>query len=145
MLKNKLKLAEASLNKARKLLEQRNNEKKELEEQLQETNLFTAKAVYLNKFLMREGLSRKVQRQIVEHLDKAATIAEAKVVYNRIKTKLNESASTSQQLGGSSSKVATPGSVKLNESSQPEQTQTENQSLNEGFDLTRWKKLANIK
>lgn len=144
-LQNKLKLAEASLAKARNLLEQRNKEKADLEAQIQETYLFTAKTVYLNKFLMREGLSKKVQRQIVEHLDKATTVAEAKVVYNKIKTKLNESVATSQKLGGSSSKVATPGSVKLNENSQPEQTKTENQPLNEGFDLDRWKKLAKIK
>lgn len=140
-LRKQLKVYEARLARARRLLEAKNKEAKVLETQLLETNLFTAKTVYLNKFLMREGLSKATQRSIVEFLDKAKTIAEAKAVYGKIKNRLNESKSTSRKLVGSSSKVATPGSVKLHENSQKQAASGQNGV----FNTARWKELAKIK
>lgn len=141
------RLAEQKLARARKLLESRSREVISLKGQLHETNLFTAKTVYLNKFLMREGLSKSTQRQIVEFLDKARTIAEAKSAYSKIKNRLNESAAATSRkmVVGSSSKVAKPGSVKLNENNNSQRRTGQMDSDAAVFDANRWKQLANIK
>jgi hypothetical protein len=88
-----------------------------LKKEMAETNLFLAKLVYLNKFLVREDLNRSVKQQIVEHLDRATTIAEAKVIYGKINRKLDEAvAKQTAPVVGSASKPTTAGSVRLNES-----------------------------
>jgi hypothetical protein len=110
----------------------------ELSRQLHETNLFAAKAVYLNKFLMREGLSKKVVRQIVEHLDGAKTLAEAKTIYNKIEEKLNKNAPQTK-LTGSASRATRSGAANRLQ---------ENVSLNGNkqlIDVERWQRLAGIK
>ena len=88
-----------------------------LKKEMAKTNLFLAKLVYLNKFLVREDLNRSVKQQIVEHLDRATTIAEAKVIYGKINRKLDEAvAKQTAPVVGSASKPTTAGSVRLNES-----------------------------
>lgn len=134
----KAKLAESRVQKARKLIRSRDARISKLETALQEQNLFTAKAVYLNKFLMREGLSKKAMRQIVEHLDGAKTLAEAKAIYTKIKSKLDEHVKTSRKLAGSASKVTTPGSAKLNESISRESAPSDQ------VQVTRWQQIAGI-
>ena len=52
-----------------------------LKKQLQEMNLFNAKLLFANKLMQNRGLSTKQQRAIVEALDKASTIKEAKLLY----------------------------------------------------------------
>jgi hypothetical protein len=112
-----------------------------LKKELAETNLFLSKLLYLNKFLQMEGLSRKQKQHIVEHLDKAKTIAEAKEVYGKIKNKLNE-ATTSGKPTGSSSKAVGTGSARL--------TESVNGTNGSGVDpvvgtFDRWQTLAQIK
>lgn len=137
------RLAIVSENKAReavKLLKAKDSQLNEYKEALKEQNLFTAKAVYLNKFLMREGLSKSAMRQIVEHLDRAQTLAEAKTIYNKIKLSLDKHVSkTSGKLAGSASRVTSPGSAKLTESVSRD-TSKSNQ-----FEVARWQKMAGIK
>lgn len=155
LMEKKMKLKEARLRRlrARKLHEARartlaaarksqtkpiSREVVNLKKQLNETNLFTAKAVYLNKFLMREGLSKKVVRQIVEHLDRAQTLAEAKSIYTKIDEKLKRSAPQTK-LAGSASKATRSGAANRLQ---------ENVSLNGNkqlIDVDRWQKLAGIK
>jgi hypothetical protein len=102
---------------------------------LQEANLFIAKNVYFTKFLQRGDLSKSNLTKIVEHLDRATTVQEAKDIYTKIKTKLAESVAASKKLNGSSSKVTSSGSpVSLNES-----VSNEDVILRE-----RWQKLARI-
>lgn len=139
--KKRAMVAESRVKAARNLIKSREARINELNEALAAQNLFTAKAVYLNKFLMREGLSKKALRQIVEHLDRARTLAEAKTIYTNIKVRLDEHVSnTSRKLAGSASKVTTPGSAKLNESISRD-TQTSEDSIQ----VERWQQLANIK
>jgi len=103
--------------KARRLAEAKRAEAATLKKEMAETNLFLSKLVYLNKFLVREDLSRKVKQQIVEHLDRASTITEAKEIYTKIVKKLDEAAAAqTAPVVGSASKPTTAGSARLNES-----------------------------
>lgn len=140
--KKRAMVAESRVKAARNLIKSREARINELNEALAAQNLFTAKAVYLNKFLMREGLTKKALRQIVEHLDRARTLAEAKTIYTNIKVRLDEHVSnTSRKLAGSASKVTMPGSAKLNESISRDSTTSSEDSIQ----VERWQKLANIK
>ena len=47
-------------------------------------NLFNAKLLYVNKLMQNRNVSSKQQRAIVEALDNAKTISEAKLVYESI-------------------------------------------------------------
>lgn len=140
----KNKLLEKKLARAAKLLEEKDNQMSELKKQLVETNLFTAKAVYYSKFLQRslneKALNKKVLQQIVEHLDKGKTVAETKAIYKKIEQKLNEHATASRKLDGSSSKVTKPGSANLTEGKAPQAGRNPDAQTPE-----RWKLLAGIK
>ena len=59
-----------------------------LKRQLQEMNLFNAKLLFANKLMQNRGLSTKQQRAIVEALDKASTIKEAKLLYQTLSSSL---------------------------------------------------------
>ena len=107
-------------------------ENKELKKQLDEMNLFNAKLLYVNKLIQNRNVSSKQQRAIVEALDNAKTIREAKLVYESITRSLNNKKSLSEgtrRVLGSSSKPTRSGSSTVNES-----TQTD-----------RWATLAGIK
>lgn len=137
-------LLEKKLRRAVKLLEARKQEVSNLNKQLVETNLFTSKAVYYSKFLQRalseKALTKKALQQIVEHLDKGASVAETKAIYTKIKRRLDEHASASRKLGGSSSKVTKPGSANLTEAAQPQAGHN-----SDGQSANRWQVLAGIK
>lgn len=134
-----LRLREA---KARKLVEAHRAESKQLKTEMAETNLFLSKLLYLNKFLQKEGLSRKVKQQIVEHLDRATSLAEAKDIYLKIKKKLDESLTgrPSAPLAGSASKPTAAGSARLQESAKAASQGDE--TIVGTFE--RWQKLAKI-
>ncbi len=132
--------------KARRLAEAKRAEAATLKNEMAETNLFLSKLVYLNKFLVREDLSRKVKQQIVEHLDRASTIAEAKEIYGKIVKKLDEAAAAqTAPVVGSASKPTTAGSATLNES--VSRAATSGGSAGEPVIGTfdKWQILANIK
>lgn len=132
--------------KLTKMVKVRNQKIQELTEALATQNLFTAKVVYLNKFLMREGLSKKALRQIVEHFDRAKTLAEAKTVYKTIKTRLDEHVVSASNLTGSASKATTSGSAKpLNENRTHSQDVNTQNDGDTSASVERWKKLAAIK
>lgn len=143
-LARKTKLLEKKLSQALRMLEEKEKQVEGLNKQLAETNLFTSKAVYYSKFLQRalseKALTKKSLQQIVEHLDKGTTVAETKAIYTKIKRRLDEHATASRKLGGSSSKVTKPGSASLTEGAQP---QTGHES--EGPTPNRWQVLAGIK
>jgi hypothetical protein len=104
-----------------------------LRNKLAETNLFNAKLVYSNKLLQNESLSRKQKAQIIERLDEAKTLREAKLVYESL---VKAMAGTSRPLRegaergvlGSSSRATRPAST----------------TLNEGVETERWARLAGI-
>jgi hypothetical protein len=132
--------------KARRLAEAKRAEAATLKKEMAETNLFLSKLVYLNKFLVREDLSRKVKQQIVEHLDRASTISEAKDIYGKIVRKLDEAAAAqTAPVVGSASKPTTAGSARLNES--VSRVATSGGSAGDPVIGTfeKWQILANIK
>ena len=64
----------------------------ELKKQLVEMNLFNAKLLYANKLMQNKNLSVKQQRAIVEALDNAKTIREAKLLYKSLSESLTRRA-----------------------------------------------------
>lgn len=130
-------VAESYLRKASGTMKKQVRENAILKKNLQEANLFTAKNVYLNKLMMREGLSKSTLRTIVAHLDRAKTIAEARTIYNRINARLNE-ASTKRKVT-SSSRVTRRPAGSLSESRRPVR-----RSNGGEINLQRWKKIAGI-
>ena len=86
----------------------RSNSKK-LEEELRKSNLSNAKLVYATKLMQNENLSEKQRLVVVEQLDKAQTVREAKKLFTALseaigkkESKLNEGVSSRNVLGGSS-------------------------------------------
>ena len=59
-----------------------------LKSQLVEMNLFNAKLLYANKLMQNKNLTMKQQRKIVEALDNAKTIREAKLLYKSLSESL---------------------------------------------------------
>ena len=58
--------------------------------QLDEMNLFNAKLLYANKLMQNRNVTPKQQRVIVEALDNAKTIREAKLLYQSLTASLNK-------------------------------------------------------
>lgn len=86
----------------------------QIKKQLVESQLFAAKALYLNKFSIREDLSRKQKHKIAKYLDGAKTLDEAKDVYNKVKRILDEAVTT--KTGSSAKPVTSGGSTVIKES-----------------------------
>jgi hypothetical protein len=106
--------------------------------QLSEMNLFNAKLLYANKLMQNRDLSIKQQRHIVESLDEAGTLNEAKLLFESLSKSLSKPARSGRNLTegsnrrtlGSSSRPVQSGSVK---------------PMNESVALDRWATLAGIK
>jgi hypothetical protein len=95
-------------------------ENKKLQKQLTEMNLFNAKLLYVNKLMQNRNVSSKQQRAIVEALDNAKTIREAKFLYEGLAKSLTKQTkklteSADRRLLSSSSKPTRGGSPALNE------------------------------
>ena len=104
------------------------------QKELKESNLFNAKLLYVNKLMQQHDLNTKQQRAIVEALDNAKTLREAKLLYTSLTDSLRKRRSTS-------------GS-KLNESrvlSGRSSTSTRSGSAaKSNVELDRWAKLAGL-
>lgn len=90
-----------------------------LRTQLTEMNLFNAKLLYANKLMQNRNVTPKQQRAIVEGLDKAKTLREAKLLYQSLTASLNKGTAKNRSLtesralrGGSSSKSTRPAGAK---------------------------------
>lgn len=103
-----------------------------LSKKLAETNLLNAKLLFTNKLLQAESLTARQKAQIIEQLDSAETIREAKLVYESLSKALMKTRTTVTEgrILGSSSQATRPAST---------------QKLNEGVEAERWAKLAGIK
>ena len=105
----------------------------ELKKHLQEMNLFNAKLLYANKLMQNKSLSPRQQRAVVEALDSAKTLREAKLLFQSLSNGVKKGKTLSEstdRVRGSSSK-STPRA-----SAQP---------LQEGAGQTdRWAILAGI-
>ena len=105
--------------------------------ELKESNLFNAKLLYVNKLMQQHDLNTKQQRAIVEALDNAKTLREAKLLY----TSLTDSLRKRKAKTGSSlneSRVLSGRSSQSTRSSAPASSKV-------STELTRWATLAGIK
>ena len=105
----------------------------ELQGQLSEMNVFNAKLLYANKLMQNKNLSTKQQRAIVEAMDSAKTVREAKLLYRSLtasmkkgKSSLTENTASRKILGASSrsTRSASPA--------------------NNGVEVDRWATLAGL-
>ena len=104
-----------------------------LREQLEEVNLFNAKLLYVNKLMQNRDLSPRQQRAIVESLDSAKSVREAKLLFTSLTESLKPKSGTVNEgrILGSSSRSTRSGSSPAN--------------LNESVEVDRWAILAGIK
>ena len=107
-------------------------ENRQLKQQLAEMNLFNAKLLYVNKLMQNRNVSSKQQRAIVEALDNAKTIREAKLVFES----LSRSVKKSSLKEGNARRV-------LGSSSKP--TRSSGSTITESAQTDRWATLAGIK
>jgi len=129
----KARVQEARNNQALKTrLVESENAISTLREQLEEVNLFNAKLLYVNKLMQNRDLSARQQRAVVESLDAAKTVREAKLLYTSLTESLkSKSGSTMNEnrVFGSSSRSTRSGSAS---------------NLNESVEADRWAILAGI-
>ena len=135
-------LKEAYNNEVRKnrALQQQLNEYRNaietLREQLSELNLFNAKLLFVNKISQSRDISAAQRKAVVEALDGAKNLREAKLIYTSLSESLDKgnSATLSESArrlspGHASRPTSSGGSTRLNESTQ----------------LDRWATLAGLK
>jgi hypothetical protein len=101
-----------------------------LRTQLNETQLLTARSLYLNKLFVRDDLSGTQKRKIVSYLDSARNLAEAKEIYNRVVRVLN---------------TAKKSGLMTESASKPAFLSEAPQFVEPSFDTSRWQMLAGMK
>jgi hypothetical protein len=104
-----------------------------LKGQLTEMNLFNAKLLYANKLIQNRNLTAKQQRAIVEALDNAKTLREAKLLYKSLTSSLKKVSRKNLQEGRSSRSLGS--SSRSTRSASP---------TNSGHEVDRWAVLAGI-
>jgi|13_taG_2_1085334.scaffolds.fasta_scaffold01178_2 conjugal transfer/entry exclusion protein len=107
--------------------------------QLQEMNLFNAKLLYANKLMQNKDLSIKQQRHIVESLDEAKTLGEAKILFESLSKSLVSGRKTSN------GKTLSEGAIRRRSSGYSSSPVKSAQTINESVALDRWATLAGIK
>ena len=122
---------EEVLKESRRVVRKAVNENKALRGHLHETQLLTARSLFVNKLFVRDELTGAQKRKIVEYLDSANTIAEAKEIYNRLVRVLDAGKKN--------------GAVIKESAQRPAQVLTETVSVEPSFDTSRWQILAGMK
>jgi hypothetical protein len=107
-----------------------------MKNQLSEMNLFNAKLLYANKLMQNRDLSASQQRHIVESLDQARTLREAKLLFEGLSKSLIKSSGRSGSLNESATRRIAGGSSRSTSSAQ---------ALNNRVETDRWALLAGIK
>ena len=107
--------------------------------QLSEMNLFNAKLLYANKLMQNRDLSIKQQRNVVESLDEAKTLGEAKILFESLSKSLVSNKSSRNSNKNLNESVTRRSS---NTSSSPVRSA---QPRNSNVALDRWATLAGIK
>lgn len=106
-----------------------------LKGQLVEMNLFNAKLLYANKLMQNKDLTVKQQRAIVEALDNAKTLREAKLLYKSLSESLARRAQKSGNLSENVNRTVLGSSSRSTRSAQP---------ASSGVEVDRWAVLAGI-
>jgi hypothetical protein len=104
-----------------------------LREQLEEVNLFNAKLLYVNKLMQNRDLTPRQQRAVVESLDSAKSVREAKLLFTSLTESLKSKSGTVNE-----------GRI-LGSSSRSTRSASPAASLNESVEADRWAILAGIK
>jgi hypothetical protein len=104
-----------------------------LRNQLIEMNLFNAKLLYANKLMQNRNVTSKQQRGIVEALDNAKTLREAKLLYKSLTTSLAKR----------SGKTLSEGRIAKTLGSSSRSTRSASPS-NNGNEVDRWAVLAGL-
>jgi len=107
-----------------------------MKKQLSEMNLFNAKLLYANKLMQNRDLSIKQQKHIVESLDEAGTLNEAKLLFESLSKSLSRPTRKGKNLNESANRRVLGSSSRSVRSAQP---------MNESVALDRWATLAGIK
>jgi len=84
-LNNKVKLLEEKLNKYKEVFPQ-------LKQQLEESNLQSARLHYQNRILNSDSLNERQKDRLVETISKANTVEEAKIIYETLQSAVGASA-----------------------------------------------------
>lgn len=124
--------AEEALKESRRVVRKAVNENKALRGHLHETQLLTARSLFVNKLFVRDELTGAQKRKIVEYLDSANTIAEAKEIYNRLVRVLDAGKKNGAMIKESAQRPAV-------------RYITETVSVEPSFDTSRWQILAGVK
>ena len=111
-------------------------ENKKLRAQLAETQLLTARSLFVSKLFAEHNLSTGTKQKIVEYIDSAQTVEEAKTKFGRVKKMLEEAAKPTRRTTGTSSKPSAVGAPVINESASP--------IMNLSMSPNRWMHLAGI-
>lgn len=118
----------------RRRLAEASRENNKLKRQLQEMNLFSAKLLYVNKIFNGKNVTAKQRRAIVEALDNAKTLREAKLLYRSILQSIDSKKST-DRLSENTTRVL-GSSSRTTPSAQP---------ASNGVETDRWATLAGLK
>lgn len=140
---HEMKIKAAKVVRMNRMLESKLSQYKKalrgMKTQLTEMNLFNAKLLYANKLMQNRDLTIKQQRNIVESLDEAKTLGEAKILFESLSKSLVRPVNTR-------SGNLTEGAVRrpMSSSSRPVSS-GQAKPMNESVALDRWATLAGIK
>ena len=138
---HEIKMKAAKVVRMNRMLERKLSQHKKalrkMKGQLTEMNLFNAKLLYANKLMQNRDLSIKQQKNIVESLDGAKTLSEAKILFESLTKSLSSKTNAGNRRLSEGSLRSPRGS-----SSQPVKSA---QTINENVALDRWATLAGIK
>lgn len=127
--------ASQELTEARKEIAQYKEAVADLKGQLVEMNLFNAKLLYANKLMQNKDLTMKQQKAIVEALDNAKTLREAKLLFKSLTESLNRR---------TGSKKLTEGSLRTIGSSSRSTRSAAPAPASNGTEADRWAVLAGL-
>jgi len=140
---HEMKIKAAKVVRMNRMLESKLSQYKKalrgMKSQLTEMNLFNAKLLYANKLMQNRDLSIKQQRHIVESLDDAKTLGEAKILFESLSKSL---ISRSNRQGGNLTESAVRRPLS---SSSRSVRSSQAKPINESVALDRWATLAGIK
>jgi len=140
---HEMKIKAAKVVRMNRMLESKLSQYKKalrgMKTQLTEMNLFNAKLLYANKLMQNRDLTIKQQRNIVESLDEAKTLGEAKILFESLSKSLVRPTNT-RKSNLSEGAVRRP----MSSSSRPVSS-GQAKPLNESVALDRWATLAGIK
>lgn len=140
---HEMKIKAAKVVRMNRMLESKLSQYKKalrgMKTQLTEMNLFNAKLLYANKLMQNRDLTIKQQRNIVESLDEAKTLGEAKILFESLSKSLVRPANTR-------SGNLSEGAVRrpMSSSSRPVSS-GQAKPMNESVALDRWATLAGIR